>query len=459
MVRNLTEGTAWKQIVALAIPLLLGNIFQASYNLVDTMIVGRFVGPEALAGVGVASPVFNLINALLIGLSVGSSIVVSQLFGAGREKELPTAVSTVVWTSLGLAVILTAAGQLLVDPFLTVLKTPAEDYFYAEVYLRTILCGLVCNVFYNQLSGLLRGLGNTKVPLYFLIFSCCANAGMDLIFVCGFHMGVVGAGLATIFAEGLSAVLTAVYIKKAVPQLCMKGGKRYDRAMFSTIIRFGLPMGLQQASISFGHVLMQGPITPFGPGLIGGSAPAVKVDTFAVMPIISLGSAMSTFAAQNAGAGNFERVRQGYRTGCLMTVVICIALAAVVTPGRMFWMSLFVSEAEYPAQAAEIILMGAGMLAVTPLFYWVLGLIHAALNTMAGAGDTVFSMIAMIAMMLLRVVIAWGFIHLASTDETGIWWAFVLSWIITLLFTQIHYFRGSWKKKALGRAGKKGAQN
>ena len=136
-----------------------------------------------------------------------------------------------------------------------------------------------------------------------------------------------------------------------------------------------------------------------------------------------------------------------------------IALAAVVTPGRMFWMSLFVSEAEYPAQAADIILMGAGMLAVTPLFYWVLGLIHAALNTMAGAGDTVFSMIAMIAMMLLRVVIAWGFIHLASTDETGIWWAFVLSWIITLLFTQIHYFRGSWKKKALSRAGKRGAQN
>ena len=168
MVRNLTEGTAWKQIVALAIPLLLGNIFQASYNLVDTMIVGRFVGPEALAGVGVASPVFNLINALLIGLSVGSSIVVSQLFGAGRERDLPTAVNTVVWTSLGLAVILTAVGQLLVDPFLTVLKTPAEDYFYAEVYLRTILCGLVCNVFYNQLSGLLRGLGNTKVPLYFL---------------------------------------------------------------------------------------------------------------------------------------------------------------------------------------------------------------------------------------------------------------------------------------------------
>jgi len=135
-----------------------------------------------------------------------------------------------------------------------------------------------------------------------------------------------------------------------------------------------------------------------------------------------------------------------------MTLVICAALAVVVTLGRMFWMSLFVSAAEYPDQAAQIVVMGAGMLAVTPLFYWVLGLIHVALNTMAGAGDTLFSMVAMIAMMLLRVVLAWGFLHLIGTDETGIWWAFVLSWVLTLLLTQIYYFSGAWKKKALGHA-------
>ncbi len=452
VVRNLTEGTPWRQIMVLVLPLLLGNVFQASYNLVDTMIVGRFVGPEALAGVGVASPAFHFVNALLIGLSVGSSIVVSQLFGAGREKELPVAVSTVVWTSLVVAVVLTLVGQLLVDPFLTVLRTPIEDYAFAEVYLRTILCGLVCNVFYNQLSGLLRGLGNTQMPLYILIFSCCVNAGLDLMFVCVFSLGVMGAGFATIFAEGLAAALTALYIRKAVPQLRLCGAWCCDGGMFSAILRFGLPMGLQQASISFGHVLMQGLINPFGTALIAGYTAAVKVDTFAVMPILSLGSALSTFAAQNVGAEDFGRVRQGYRTGCVMTLVICAALAVVVTPGRMFWMSLFVSAAEYPDQAAQIVVMGAGMLAVTPLFYWVLGLIHVALNTMAGAGDTLFSMVAMIAMMLLRVVLAWGFLHLIGTDETGIWWAFVLSWVLTLLLTQIYYFSGAWKKKALGHA-------
>ena len=449
MVKNLTEGTPWRQIVLLAIPLLLGNIFQASYNLIDTVIVGRYAGPEALAGVGIASPVFNLINALLIGLSVGSSILVSQLFGAKRERELPRAVSTVLWTSLGLTLIMTAAGQMLVHPLLNALKTPAEDYLFAEVYLRTILCGLVCNVFYNQLTGLLRGLGNTKVPLYILIFSCCTNAGLDLLFVCGLHMGVVGAGLATIIAEGISAVLTAVYIRKWVPQLHMRGEYSFDRDMFTTVIRFGLPMGLQQAGISLGHVLLQGIVNPFGTALIAGYAAATKVDMFAVMPIIALGTAMSTFAAQNAGAGNYDRVRQGYRTGCVMTLVICAALALIVTPGRMFFMSLFVSTAEYPELAGEIILMGAGMLAITPLFYWVLGLIHAALNTMAGAGDTLFSMVAMLLMMLLRVVFAKALLAFTAMDQAAIWWAFVLSWIFTLIFVQAHYFRGSWRKKGL----------
>ena len=356
VVKNLTEGVPWKQLVLLAIPLLLGNVFQASYNLADTVIVGRYAGPEALAGTGIASPVFNLINALLIGLSVGASIVVSQLFGAGRQQELKRAVSTVLWTSLAL----TAAGQLLVDPLLTALQTPPEDYPFAATYLRTILCGLVCNVFYNQLTGLLRGLGNTRVPLYILIFSCCLNAGLDLVFVGALRLGVIGAGMATIAAEGLSAVLTALYIRLRVPQLHPEGAGGFDRRMFSTVLRFGLPMGLQQASISFGHVLLQGIVNPFGTALIAGYAAASKVDLFAVMPIMALGSAMSTFAAQNAGAGDYGRVRQGYRTGCVMTLLICAALALIVTPGRIFWMSLFVSTAEYPALAGEIILMGAG---------------------------------------------------------------------------------------------------
>ncbi len=171
MVRDLTHDAPWKRITALALPLLLGNVLQAVYNLTDTVMVGRFAGPHALAGVGIASPIFNLLNALLIGLSVGSSILVSQLFGAKQRDKLPAAVSTILWMSLALSALLMVVGQLAAAPLLALLETPAEDYAYAEVYLRTILCGMVGNVFYNQLSGLLRGLGNTKTPLYFLILS------------------------------------------------------------------------------------------------------------------------------------------------------------------------------------------------------------------------------------------------------------------------------------------------
>lgn len=363
MVRDLTQGAPWKHITALTLPLLLGNVFQASYNLADTMIVGRFIGPQALAGVGVASPIFNLLNALLIGLSGGSSILVAQLFGGKKKEELPLAVSTVLWMSLWVSLLLTLLGQLFTCPLLYLLKTPLEVFGMAERYLRVILLGLVCNVFYNQFSGLLRG----------------------------------------------------------------------------------LPMGLQQASISFGHVLMQGLINPFGTALIDGYTAASKVDTFAVMPIISLGSALSAFSAQNTGCKDYRRVHQGYRTGCWMTVSAGILLTILVTPFRYFWIGLFVAEGEDSVLATAIISAGAGMLAVTPLFYWMLGLIHAALNTMAGTGNTGFSMVAMIGMMLLRVALAWGFVTLTDVGETGIWWSFPISWAVTLLITW--YYFGKWIKK------------
>ena len=287
MVRNLTEGTPWRQIMVLVLPLLLGNMFQASYNLVDTMIVGRFVGPEALAGVGSGFAGFPFCQCAahwaFCGVFHCGIPVVRRWPGKGTACG---GVHRGVDVS-GRGCCAHPVGQLLVDPFLTVLRTPIEDYAFAEVYLRTILCGLVCNVFYNQLSGLLRGLGNTQMPLYILIFSCCVNAGLDLMFVCVFSLGVMGAGFATIFAEGLAAALTALYIRKAVPQLRLCGAWCCDGGMFSAILRFGLPMGLQQASISFGHVLMQGLINPFGTALIAGYTAAVKVDTFAVMPILS----------------------------------------------------------------------------------------------------------------------------------------------------------------------------
>ncbi len=452
MLKNMTQGTPWRLIVMFGLPLLVGNVFQQAYNLVDTIIIGKYVGPVALAGVGVASPVFNLISALLIGLSVGSSIMVSQLYGAGRHRELPTAMTTILVVSFGMAVVLTAVGQAVTVPLLNLLQTPAEDLPFAVEYLRVIILGLVFNVFYNQLSGLLRGLGNSAVPLYFLIFSSVLNVALDLLFVAGFQWGVSGAAFATILSQAVSALLTWVYIRVKVPLFRrQKGDPIFEKKLLSTTVHFGLPMALQQSSISLGHLLMQGIINPFGTVVIAAYAAGTKVDMFAVMPLISLGSAASTFAAQNAGAGNMDRIRYGYRTTNYLAAGIGVCLSILVVTNREFLMSLFVSTEDYPLLAPDIIATGMQMMTIMPCFYVVLALIHSCLNTMSGAGDTTFSMFAMILMMGLRVVLAWCFINLGGTDEVGIWWAFPASWGIVLAIVLIHYFRGSWTKKALGK--------
>jgi len=450
MVHDMTKGTPWKLIVRFALPLLLGNIFQQAYNLVDTMIVGQFAGPNALAGVGIASPVFNLLNAILIGLSVGASIIISQLFGAKENDKIKKAVSTVLLTAFLVSILLTLLGHFLTEPLLHLLDTPAEDFSFARDYLRVIITGLTFNVFYNMLAGLLRGVGNSRIPLYFLVFASVINAGMDMIFVAGMDMGVTGAALATVLAEGISALLTAVYICKKVPELVPgKGDWKPDRELGGTLFRFGLPMGFQQASISLGHVLMQAIVNPFGTAVIAAYTSAVKVDMFAVMPIISLGSAASTFSAQNAGAGDYDRVKKGYRTTNILTLIICLFLTIIVVPNRELWMSLFVSVKDYPQLASEIIRIGMDYLAILPCFYIILGLIHSALNTMAGAGDTKFSMTSMILMMALRVAGAFLLINITPLGYFGIWWAFPVSWGLTLLFVLNHYRSGIWKKKGI----------
>jgi len=453
MVKDMTKGSPWKAIVSFALPLLFGNLFQQAYNMLDTMIVGRYAGPNALAGVGIASPIFNLLNALLIGLSVGSSILISQLFGAKEEKKIKQAVSTVLITSFIVSIVLTLAGHLLTEPILHLLKTPAEDFPYAKEYLRVIITGLTFNVFYNQLAGILRGVGNSRIPLYFLVFSCGINACMDVLFVACWGWGVFGAALSTILAEGLSAILTAIYIWKKVPVLAvhksdLKNGS-FSKEIFDNIIRFGLPMGFQQASISLGHVLMQAIVNPFGTAVIAAYTSAVKIDLVAVMPIISIGSAASTFSGQNAGAGDYERVKLGYRTTNMLTVIVCLCLTAIVVPTRAYLMNIFVSVKDYPELAGEIIRIGMEYLMILPCFYVILGLIHAALNTMAGAGDTKFSMISMILMMALRVVFAFIYIYLIGMNHSGIWWAFPTSWGLTLLFVLNHYKSGVWKKKSI----------
>ena len=448
MTKDMTTGTPWKLLLLFGLPLFVGNVFQQAYNLVDTMIVGKFVGPVALAGVGVASPVFNLINALLIGLSVGSSIMVSQLYGARRDKELPTAMTTILLISLIMALVLTVLGQLLAQPLLQVLGTPEEDLPYSVAYLRTIIMGLTFNVFYNQLSGLLRGLGNSRVPLYFLVLASVLNVVLDLLFVAVFRWGVPGAAGATILAQGISAALTWVYIRVRVPQFQRtKGSPLVSREMLRAMVRFGLPMALQQGSISMGHILLQWLINPFGTVVIGAFASASKIDLFTLMPTMSIGSAVSTFTAQNAGAGRMDRIGQGCRAANVMAISVSALLGGIVWMNRRWLIGMFLSSEEFPELAADMISAGAEILSILPCFYVVLVVVNMHQSVISGAGDTMFSMLTCVGMMGLRIVLAWCFIYLLGMDQRGIWWAFPASWAIIMVVVLIYYYGGWWKQK------------
>ncbi|MBR3257771.1 MAG: MATE family efflux transporter, partial [Eggerthellaceae bacterium] len=259
MAKDLTVGNPLKQIVLFALPLYFGSLFQQVYNIIDTAIVGRFLGSVSLAGVGAASPVINFLISLLVGFSVGGSIVIARLFGEHDVGKTAQVVKTIVTASFVIALAISASGIIFARPQLDLLGTPADAMPHALVYLRIVLAGMLFTVFFNQLSGMLRGLGNSKTPLYFLVFSSCVNIVLDLVFIILLNWGVPGAAWATVIAQGISCVLMVLYIAKRVPELHFSlRGTPVSRESLQLVLRYGLPMGLQQSSISLGHVLMQG---------------------------------------------------------------------------------------------------------------------------------------------------------------------------------------------------------
>lgn len=443
---DLTTGVPWRRIIAFALPLLFGNAFQVAYNVVDTAIIGNAVGPVALAGVGIASPVFSFLVSLLTGFSIGASIVIAQRYGAHDEHGLHAAVSTIIILSAFVALVLTILGLLVVEPALSILGTPEDARPYARTYLVLIICGLVFSVFYNQLTGMLRGIGNSKTPLYFLIFSCAVNAGLDCLFVIVFGWGVAGAAWATIIAQAASCLLVAFYIVRRVPEFAVRRGQwRLDGEMFKMVFRIGLPLAIQQSSIQFGNVLMQGVVSRLGTAAVAAYAGVIKVNQFATMPILSLGNALSTFSAQNFGAGRDDRIRAGLTSANLMLLVICSVISVLIIVLRGFFIGMFVG-ASGSEMADDVIGLGTRYLAIVAGFYILLGFVHSFSNIMAGAGDTVFYMAAMMVMTFMRVVVAGIFSDVLGMGWDGLCVAYPLSYAITLAFVLVYWRSGQWRK-------------
>ncbi len=445
MVQDMTKGSVLRQIVIFAIPLFIGNIFQQAYNLVDAVVVGRFVGKNALAAVGTSFPALFLLIALVMGLTMGASVVVSQLFGAGEIKKMRRAVSTTLIFLSICALSLTVIGLLVSRKLLMLLQTPPEILEEATVYLHITFAGLLFMFLYNIVASFMRALGDSRTPLYFLIISSLLNIGLDLLFVLRYNMGVAGVAWATVVAQAVSVVLSIVYIYwrvdllKLYPQDIV-----FDWKIFVEAVRLGIPASIQQTVLSLGMVAVQGLVNSFGSVTIAAYTAACRIDSIAMMPIMNLGLAVSTFTAQNIGASELDRVRRGYRQTLAMVAASCVITTTIVLLYGPKLIQLFVD-----AREVEVIAQGNDYITVVSFFYIFMGLLFVTNGVLRGSGDMAVSMVSTIISLTARVIFAYLLSAKPEIGYRGLWWSIPIGWGFGFVVSYIRYRSGRWTEKGV----------
>ena len=443
--KNLTEGNEARGIIGFAAPMLIGNIFQQMYMMVDSIIVGRGVGKEALAAIGASFPIIFLMVSLIIGITTGASIMLSQYFGARDTDKLKKTIDTTLIFLSVTAVLATAAGLIFSGPILKVLRTPEAVFPLATQYLNVMFAGMVFMFGYNTVSAILRGLGDSKNPLYFLIVATVVNILLDLLFVMVFHWGVAGAAWATIIAQGVSLGVGVLYMQRSPHAYLHLHPKsiRFEREIFRNMLRIGLPTGIQQSLVSLGFIALTRIVNPFGTNVIAGYTAASRLDSFAAMPAMNLSIAMSTFVGQNVGAQKQERVRKGYVSTMVISGAISLVMTAVMIVFRRALIGLF---AEDPA----VIAIGADYLLTVSAFYIVFSSMFVTGGVLRGAGDTLTQMIfTLVALWLVRIPVS--AILSSHIGSSGIWWGIPAGWLVGFTASFLYYLGGRWKKKVLIR--------
>lgn len=343
--RDMTKGSPFKIMLGFTIPVFIGNVFQQLYSMVDTVIVGKFVGTGALAAVGSTGTVMFLILGFLMGFTTGVTVITSQRFGAGDIGGVKHSVSNAAFLAAAMSVIMTVISMVFMKPLLTVMNTPADIFKDAYTYIM-IICGGICTqVLYNILSALLRAIGNSKTPLYFLIMSAILNIFLDLLFIITFNMGTAGAALATVISQGVSGVCCLIYILYKVPVLRPGKGKWiFNKNLAKIQIRVGIPMALQFSITAIGSVIMQSCLNIFGSITVAAFTAASKVEQLATQAFMAIGTCMATYCAQNTGARNVKRLKRGYFIGIVSGCIYAVAVGAVLAIWGKYMAALFVSD-------------------------------------------------------------------------------------------------------------------
>ena len=448
--RDMTEGTPWKSIAVFAVPMVIGNVAQQLYSTVDSVVVGKYVGDNALAAVGSASPILNMLYVLFIGISAGVGIMVAQYFGAKSKEDLSETIGNTITVTAVCCVAVAIFALLVVRPMLVMLNTPDTIIDWCANYLYISLVGGAGMAYYNILSGILRGMGDSFSALLYLLVATVINIVLDIVFVAGLGLEVPGVALATVIAQGVSALLCLRKLTKMgdVFELNLQRLKPKSRYV-KQLISLGLPSGVTQAIFSSAMIIVQSLTNSFGEMFIAANVIIMRVDGFAMMPNFSFGTAMTTYSGQNVGAGKLDRVSQGAKQGTLMAVGVSATITAIILIFGKGLMGIF-------TETAELVEMSRYLMGILAAGYIAMAVTQSLGGVMRGAGDTTTPMwISMFTTVLVRVPVAYGISFLTRTAELPfgrfecIHISLLSSWCLGAILTAIFYSRGKWRNKAI----------
>lgn len=438
--RDMTAGSPAGHILYFALPLLAGSLLQQLYNMVDSWVVGRYVGDGALAAVGVGFPVLTMFASLFIGLSSGGTVVIAQFFGAGRLDRVRDAVDTIYSAFLASILPLTVLALLAVGPILRLLQVEESAYGEAYLYLMVVCAGLIGSIGYNLNSGILGGLGNSRSTLLFLAAASVMNIVLDLVLVLAFGLGVLGAALGTIIAQAFSWLFGVVYINRHYPEISLRLlPRKFDRALFGQIMSIGLPAGIQMSLVALGAMVVMGKINSYGKEFTAGYNVGFRLDQLAFLPIQSLSSAVISFVGQNIGAKRLDRVRQGIRVTAALSAAWALLMTALLIPLSEPLVAFF-------SPTPSVIHAGAVYLQCIMPFYFMFAIMFCLNNAMRGAGDSVFPMVDVIlSLILVRVPAVYWLADHYGPDY--MYYGCAVGWTVGLALSLVWYFSGRWKRR------------
>ena len=435
----MTEGNTVSLILLFSVPMLIGNLFQQVYNLVDSVIVGQYVGADALAAIGATTSVTFLFFALCNGIGTGGGIITSQHFGRKDDAAVRSCIVNTGYIMVAFPLVVGAIAYCLTEPVLTLLDTPAEIMADAVGYMKIMCIGIVFVSLYNYASSMLRALGDSKTPLFFLIFSCLLNTGLDFLFVCELNMSVRGAGIATVISQFVSGITCLGYAMLKNPYFKFtKEDLKFNRNITLSVMKLGIPLSLQFSLIAISCMALQKVVNSFGKTTMAAFAATSRIEQIIHQPYQTLGAALSTFTGQNYGAKKMDRVKEGYRKSVMIMIIFSLIMFPVMQFASEGIVSLFVDE-------RPVIVMGAKALRITSIFYMMLGMIYVVRGVLNGLGDSVFALLNGIVEVIGRFVVPVYLVTIPFIGMWGIWWSVGIVWSMAGITAVMRYL--DYRKK------------